>query len=634
MSTWIGVGQESLRAFSKLIYYALCQKILLERPGAKMGAVRSHFIVLSGFLTTFFFFGCGGSGGSSGSTQATKTTPTITWATPAAITYGSALSATQLNATASVPGTFSYTPASGSVPLAGSQTLSVTFTPTDSTNYNSATGSVTLTVNKATPVLTWTPAALPVGTGLTAAQLNATSGGVAGTFAYTPTAGTVFSSVGTTSLSVTFTPTDTVDYNSATLTTTLTIASINATIDFNDKHQIIRGFGGSEAWSSTMPASQINALYGTAAGDLGLSIMRVRIAPAAWTSATDTADTTQWTAELNTAKAAQTLGATVFATPWTPPASMKSNGSVNEGSLKTSSYADYANYLEAYVHYATSMGVNLYAISMQNEPDWNPCGNDGGGGTGSSCYESCLWTGSQMDTWVAQNASVLTAPLIMPESFYFSSSMSDPTLNDANAVGKVAIVGGHLYGGTPYNYALAKSLGKEVWMTEHTVDLAGGSTATTQNIKDAIDAAEEIHNSLTVGQYNAYVYWWLVNSTYLNYYSGLLDTSGNPTFFGKAVAQYSLFVRPGYERVTATATPVPGVFVSAYSGAGHQVIVAINSNTTSTTIPFRIENATVTSMTPYQTTSTQGVAQLSPVTVSGNAFTYTLPAQSITTFVQ
>ena len=51
-------------------------------------------------------------------------TPTITWAAPAVITYGTALSATQLDATASVPGTFAYTPALGTVLTAGTQTLS------------------------------------------------------------------------------------------------------------------------------------------------------------------------------------------------------------------------------------------------------------------------------------------------------------------------------------------------------------------------------------------------------------------------------------------------------------------------------------------------------------------------------
>ena len=44
-----------------------------------------------------------------------RATPTLSWATPAAITYGTPLSSSQLNATASVPGNFSYSPASGTV---------------------------------------------------------------------------------------------------------------------------------------------------------------------------------------------------------------------------------------------------------------------------------------------------------------------------------------------------------------------------------------------------------------------------------------------------------------------------------------------------------------------------------------
>lgn len=77
-----------------------------------------------------------------------KATPTITWDTPAAIASGTALSGTQLNATASVAGSFSYAPAAGTVLGAGSQILSVTFTPDDG-NYGSATAFVTLTVTAA-----------------------------------------------------------------------------------------------------------------------------------------------------------------------------------------------------------------------------------------------------------------------------------------------------------------------------------------------------------------------------------------------------------------------------------------------------------------------------------------------------
>ncbi|WP_082021115.1 putative Ig domain-containing protein [Geobacter anodireducens] len=79
----------------------------------------------------------------------TKQTPSISWATPGAITYGTALGGTQLNATTSVPGTFVYTPAAGTVLNAGTRTLSVVFTPSDPNAYTSASATVSLTVDKA-----------------------------------------------------------------------------------------------------------------------------------------------------------------------------------------------------------------------------------------------------------------------------------------------------------------------------------------------------------------------------------------------------------------------------------------------------------------------------------------------------
>ena len=78
----------------------------------------------------------------------------MTWATPAPITYGTKLSATQLNATANVAGRFVYTPKSGTKPAvptppATCDTLSVTFTPTLSSDYTTATATVCLVVNPA-----------------------------------------------------------------------------------------------------------------------------------------------------------------------------------------------------------------------------------------------------------------------------------------------------------------------------------------------------------------------------------------------------------------------------------------------------------------------------------------------------
>lgn len=174
----------------------------------------------------------------SGQCTGCLTTPTITWPVPAPITYGTALSTAQLDATASVPGTFAYTPASGTLLKAGAQTLTVQFTPTNTTLYTTAAASITLTVNKATPTITWpAPAAITFGTALSATQLDASAswivGGasttVAGTFVYSPIAGTV-PTAGTQTLNATFTPTDTADYNSATHSVTLTVNKAAPTV--------------------------------------------------------------------------------------------------------------------------------------------------------------------------------------------------------------------------------------------------------------------------------------------------------------------------------------------------------------------------------------------------------------------
>ena len=142
--------------------------------------------------------------------------------TPAPITYGTLLSAAQLNATANVAGTFVYTPAAGTLLNAGTRTLATTFTPTDAVNYTMVSTSVLLVVNRAIPTVTWlTPASIPYGTALSSTQLNATAN-VPGMFVYTPPAGTVLPP-GNQPLSVVFTPTDSLDYSPATAQVTILV---------------------------------------------------------------------------------------------------------------------------------------------------------------------------------------------------------------------------------------------------------------------------------------------------------------------------------------------------------------------------------------------------------------------------
>ena len=88
--------------------------------------------------------------GSQPAVTVNKATPVISWSNPADITYGAALSGTQLNASTPVAGIFVYNPLAGVVLNAGSsQTLSTGFTPTDTANYNNAVASVLINVLKA-----------------------------------------------------------------------------------------------------------------------------------------------------------------------------------------------------------------------------------------------------------------------------------------------------------------------------------------------------------------------------------------------------------------------------------------------------------------------------------------------------
>ena len=123
-----------------------------ESSGLISGATTASFITPALNSTTSYWVRVTNSAGSVDSGNAIVTVnrliPSLTWA-PSAVTFGTALSAAQLNATASVPGSFTYSPPSGTVLSAGAQTLSVTFTPTDTTNYAGASASVTLTVTKA-----------------------------------------------------------------------------------------------------------------------------------------------------------------------------------------------------------------------------------------------------------------------------------------------------------------------------------------------------------------------------------------------------------------------------------------------------------------------------------------------------
>ncbi|HEY6273709.1 MAG TPA: Ig-like domain-containing protein, partial [Terriglobales bacterium] len=105
---------------------------------------------------------------------------------------------------------------------AGSYSIQAVYTGTAAFS-PSADATQSLTISRATPTITWnTPTSIPAGTALGPSQLNATTS-VPGTFVYNPPAGTVPPSGTTQTLNVTFTPTDSTDYNSTTSSVSLTV---------------------------------------------------------------------------------------------------------------------------------------------------------------------------------------------------------------------------------------------------------------------------------------------------------------------------------------------------------------------------------------------------------------------------
>lgn len=208
--------------------------------------------------------------------SSTLTAPVITWATPAPITYPTALSATQLNATSTVPGTFTYAPLSGYVPFAGPINLWVTFTPNDPSTYSTQTALVTLSDTQEAPTVSDWPTASAINYGETLASSTLDpvsavvpgsastpgSASVAGTFTWTTP--TTLPATGTDQESVTFTPTDTNDYSPITSTISVKVNQATPTVVWPTANPISVGetlsassFTGGSA-SATVNGSTVN----------------------------------------------------------------------------------------------------------------------------------------------------------------------------------------------------------------------------------------------------------------------------------------------------------------------------------------------------------------------------------------
>ncbi|MEW6304051.1 MAG: immunoglobulin domain-containing protein [Verrucomicrobiota bacterium] len=168
-----------------------------------------------------------------------KANQTITFNALANKTFGDAPFTVSASASSGLTVSFSIlsgsaTVSGSTVTITGAGTVTVRASQTGNANYNAATPvDRSFTVNKATPVITWSnPADIVFGTVLAGTQLNATAN-VPGSFAYTPVAGAVLNAGNGQTLSVSFTPTDTANYNAASKDVFINVLKANQTITFN-----------------------------------------------------------------------------------------------------------------------------------------------------------------------------------------------------------------------------------------------------------------------------------------------------------------------------------------------------------------------------------------------------------------
>jgi len=422
-------------------------------------------------------------------------------------------------------------------------------------------------------------------------------------------------------------------------------------MDWNNVHQRIDGFGASSAWL-TISTLEGTLLYSTnnnitytnststnVCNGIGLSLLRNHIVFANTTSAS----ATPTTGETLVMQQAQSYGARVWSTPWTPPTGFKNtnnlygsqpitnaaNGGTYLGSGGNITNVNYASQLANYVYSMKhTYGINLYAISIQNEPDAQV-----------NTYEACQWNGSQIHDFATNlfnalsNAGVGSTKIILPESENWTDpdNLAGPSMTDPNVAADVGIVACHNYDGMYGPTSLTKnSYGKPLWETE--VAILSGSDS---SIANGVYYGQRIYQFMTQANANAYHYWWLVSGSSTSGNEGLLDNGGNITKRLFAFGQYSRFVRPNFYRIDATISQTPAL-VSAYKDSASPAfaIVVVNTNSLSDVIQtFNFTNFTATSVTPWVTSATLNLTPQSSVNVTNGSFTYDVPAQSIVTFV-
>lgn len=377
---------------------------------------------------------------------------------------------------------------------------------------------------------------------------------------------------------------------------------VEISVNPGETYQNVTGFGGmNNVWAAgTLSLAEVEKMYSQ--DGLGYNMMRIMI----WPNKND------WSRDVATTLKAQSLGARILASPWTPPAEMKSSNSNLHGHLLPEKYADYVAHLNDFVAYMKNQGINIEAVSIQNEPDWSPE------------YDGCEWTPEQILNFIKNHGANINAKVLAAEAVNFKKMYTDPVLNDAVAVNNLDIVGGHLYGGGLQDYPLARAKGKEMWMTEHLLNEVNNGMGWDQ----AMVLAKELNDCMKAN-FNAY-FWWYLKRSYSMLGDGDKGTvMGEVLKRGYVLSHYAKYAT-GRKRIqVGNIANNNQVEITAYSGSTDLTFVVLNQGNTPVSLKINLPVA-VKSGEAVVTTETQNMEKKSVILGSDKqSVTVSLPLKSV-----
>lgn len=435
------------------------------------------------------------------------------------------------------------------------------------------------------------------------------------------------------------------------------------TVDLNTRYQKFEGWGTSLAWWANVVGgypepdrSNITRLFFDPVTGLGLNVVRYNIgggenpaylppnSPVYLPYRTrvpgyePSPGVYDWTQDANqrwVLQEASKLGVTIAeafsnSPPWWMTNSGSVTGAVGAGDNLNPTYSDaFADYLTTVVqHFHDYWGITFRTIEPFNESNstyWHFGGSQ----------EGCGFTPATQNAFVKTLAASLAAKGITYTTITASDensvygSYSTLLQYDSTSQGDLTQLSTHTYAGTVAQLeeylAEATKLNTSLWVTEY----GHGDT-------NGLTTASRILTDLRNGHPEAWVYWQAIDSStgwgfIKNSLSDETTTSYTMSEKYYVMGNFSRFIHPGYQFVSMS----DGNSVAAYDGLGTVVIVTVNNTTSARDITYTLENLPPGpwSATPYQTSSTQNLAQLASLTVDGGQFATTLPADSVTTFV-